>query len=113
MSMSNSVEGRYPFLDHNFVEYASKLPRSFKLALLRDKKILRDAMKTYLPEKIYNRSKVAYQSPETRPFIRLDKSYSILIDDYLNRKSLNNIGMFDHRKVNRLLTKIKNSRLPR
>jgi asparagine synthase (glutamine-hydrolysing) len=45
MSMSHSVEGRYPYLDLEFVKFAASLPQSIKLRSLRDKYILRNAFR--------------------------------------------------------------------
>ena len=37
MSMANSIEGRYPFLDHRVVEYFYNLPEEFKLNNFNEK----------------------------------------------------------------------------
>jgi asparagine synthase (glutamine-hydrolysing) len=41
MYMANSVEGRYPFLDHHVVEYGLSLPADLKLTDRTDKMVLR------------------------------------------------------------------------
>lgn len=41
MYMANSVEGRYPFLDHRVVEYGLSLPADLKLTEQTDKMVLR------------------------------------------------------------------------
>jgi asparagine synthase (glutamine-hydrolysing) len=43
MAMANSVEGRYPFLDHRVIEFASRLPAKLKLNGLNEKYILKKA----------------------------------------------------------------------
>ncbi|WP_281401108.1 asparagine synthase (glutamine-hydrolyzing) [sulfur-oxidizing endosymbiont of Gigantopelta aegis] len=53
-SMAHSVEARVPFLDHNLVEKSLSLPTEYKFKQGVSKRILRDAMKNYIPEKIYN-----------------------------------------------------------
>ncbi len=55
-SMAFSIESRVPFLDPDLVNFAFSLPDSFKLDKGITKKILRLALKDYLPEKIYNRT---------------------------------------------------------
>lgn len=63
-SMSSGVEIRSPFLDHRLVSYTFSLPWQSKLNNGVTKTILRDAMKPYLPSKIYNRkSKMGFQTP--------------------------------------------------
>ena len=66
VSMSNSVETRLPFLDHDLVEFVLKLPFDFKIKDGVRKSILRESLKSYLPTEIYNRKdKVGFSSPES------------------------------------------------
>lgn len=113
MAMSNSVEGRVPFLDHEFVAFASSLPRRFKLPGLKDKHILRKAMEGRLPPEICDRPKFAYQAPEVRAFFRPDKTKSPLIDKYLSPQAIRRVGLFDAGLVAQLLRKIEVSELGR
>ncbi len=113
MSMAHSVEGRYPFLDHQFVEFASRLPRRVKLAGMKDKFILRRAMSGRLPAEICHRPKIAYQAPEIRPFIRPDGMRSTLVDRYLCREAVETTGLFSFERVDRLVRKAEMSGLTR
>ena len=106
MSMAHSVEGRYPFLDHQFVEYVNSLPQSYKLAGLKDKSILRSAMTAHLPESIRQRPKTAYQAPEIAPFLHGDE-HSPMVDQYLSDSSITDRGIFDVAAKKRLMAKIK------
>lgn len=64
-SMAFSVESRLPFLDYRLVEFALSLPDNYKIHNGKTKYILREAMKTVLPEKIYNRTdKMGFVTPE-------------------------------------------------
>ncbi len=64
-SMAFSIESRVPFLDHNLIEYALSLPSSTKIYKGESKKILRQAMKPYLPEMIVDRQdKIGFATPE-------------------------------------------------
>jgi asparagine synthase (glutamine-hydrolysing) len=49
VAMAHGVEGRFPFLDHRLVEFASRIPPSLKLKGLTEKYILREATKDLLP----------------------------------------------------------------
>lgn len=109
MSMAHSVESRYPFLDHQFVTYVNGLSSKTKLASLRDKAILRNAMKGILPEDIRTRPKFAYQAPEIRPFIPVQGKRSRLIDQYLNSDAIQKAGLYDEDLVQALLSKAANS----
>ena len=50
MLMANSVEGRFPFLDHRLVELANSLPSSFKLRGLDEKLVLKRVAADLVPE---------------------------------------------------------------
>src|SRR5207237_7873841 len=63
MGMAASVESRVPFLDHKLVEFAARLPDSWKLSGWTTKRILREAMKGILPEAILNRPKMGFPVP--------------------------------------------------
>lgn len=66
-SMSNSVEIRMPFMDWRLVRYLFSLPYDAKVGNGFTKKILRDAMKSLLPEKIlYRKSKIGFNAPMTQ-----------------------------------------------
>lgn len=64
MAMANSVEGRAPFLDHEFVDYAFSLdPQQLLVNGLR-KAPLREAMRGLVPDEIlFRRSKDAFHAP--------------------------------------------------
>jgi asparagine synthase (glutamine-hydrolysing) len=49
MSMAHSLEMRSPFLDHQVVEFAARLPWRFKLKGWETKSLLRDLAARYLP----------------------------------------------------------------
>lgn len=69
IDMVNQVESRCPFLDHHLTEYVNNLPPSLKLKynheekFFREKYILREAVKPYVTDEIYNISKKAYMGP--------------------------------------------------
>jgi len=64
MSMSHGVEVRMPFLDWRLVTFAFSLPDESKAGGGYSKRILREAMRGILPEKIRTRTlKIGFQSP--------------------------------------------------
>jgi asparagine synthase (glutamine-hydrolysing) len=66
-SMASAVEGRYPFLDHVFVETALSMHPSTCYSRGWTKNTLRTAMKGTLPESIrLRRDKNGFEVPETR-----------------------------------------------
>jgi len=63
MSMAASIESRVPFLDHELVEFAARLPVKMKLRGLTTKHILRQAMRDRLPREILTRRKMGFPVP--------------------------------------------------
>src|SRR5207244_5279820 len=63
MLMGNSVEGRFPYLDHRVAELAARLPDRLRLRGLEEKYALRMAMSRYLPPEIRTRPKQPYRAP--------------------------------------------------
>lgn len=60
MSMYNSLEVRVPFCDHRIVEYLYSVPWKYKDHDGREKGLLREAMKDYLPQEVLHRKKSPY-----------------------------------------------------
>lgn len=62
-SMAYSVEVRSPFLDYRVIEYARTLPIDFRYQPGRRKKILRDILKEYIPEEVFDQPKKGFSIP--------------------------------------------------
>ncbi len=56
-SMSVGLESRAPFLDHDVVNFAMKIPLSYKMNHKKGKLILRSVLNHYIPETIHARNK--------------------------------------------------------
>ena len=78
--MAASIESRVPFLDHKLVEFSTALPDRMKLRGWTTKYVLREAMKTLLPETILNRPKMGFPVPLSRWF---RAEFSTLLDEYV------------------------------
>jgi len=63
LTMAHSIEARVPFLDHDVVEFATKLPPSYKLADATGKKILKTAAEPYLDHDMIYRQKQGFGAP--------------------------------------------------
>jgi len=86
-SMAYSVEIRSPFLDYRIIEFARKLPISYRYIKNRKKRILRDILKLYIPEQIFNHPKKGFSIPLGK-WIREELHDEFLInlsDDFLNK----------------------------
>lgn len=62
-AMSNSLETRVPFLDHNVVEFAWRLPLSQKIRDGESKWLLKQVMYQYLPKEMMERPKMGFYLP--------------------------------------------------
>lgn len=96
-TMSTSLEGREPLLDHRIIEYAAKLPISFKFDHGIKKRIYKDILYQYVPKDIMERPKKGFMMP-VDDWLRGDLKY--LLDEHLG-KSLNS-DYFNVEKVESL-----------
>ncbi len=62
-TMSSSLEARSPFLDHNVVEFALKIPNRYKIKDNETKWILKEILRKYLPNEAINKPKMGFSIP--------------------------------------------------
>lgn len=98
VSMAHSVEGRYAFLDHEMVEFASRIPERRMMPGLREKYLLKRIGQSILPEKILNRTKFPYRAPDIDSFLESEDGRQYL-SDATDPKLVKDIGIFDADKV--------------
>ena len=63
LDMAHGVEVRLPFLDHKLFEYVNSLPLSLLTAPRREKHLLREAMRPYISDSVYGRTKRPFMAP--------------------------------------------------
>jgi len=86
-SMAYSVEVRSPFLDYRIIEFARSLPVSYRFQKGIRKKILRDILKEYIPENVFNQPKKGFSVPLGK-WIREDLKEDVIKElhkDFLNK----------------------------
>ena len=103
VSAANSIEGRYPFLDHRLVGFAATIPPLYKIFGLKEKHVLKKAMKDILPDNITARVKQPYMAPDSNSFVQNDSPE--YVNDLLSKKRLEQSGLFNPGAVQRLHTK--------
>jgi asparagine synthase (glutamine-hydrolysing) len=69
-SMAHALECRSPFLDHNVVELAARMPIGMKLRGLQSKYLLKKTFADLLPAEIRRRGKMGFGVPIARWFRR-------------------------------------------
>ncbi len=109
VAMANSIEGRFPFLDHRVIEFASRLPPSLKINGLNEKYLLKQAMQDLLPASIAKRTKQPYRAPDSQSFFSDGKSCDY-VDDLLSEDRLRSAGYFDPLAVGKLFAKCRAGR---
>lgn len=108
MLSKNSVEGRFPFLDHRVIEFSNRIPPKLKMKSLNEKYLLKEAMKQYLPEEIIHRHKQPYRAPDMQAMT--GKYLSEELRNHLSMNELNKNNLFDGKKVSFLLKKADSGR---
>ena len=103
MAMANSIEGRYPFLDHRVIEFAATLPPHIRMNGLTEKYILKKAAKGKIPSRLINRAKQPYRAPISQAF--LGKTHHEYVHELLSENKIKEYGTFDAKKISRLVTK--------
>src|SRR5262249_29519084 len=100
MSMAHSLEVRVPFLDHELLEFAARIPPGYKLRGLERKYILKRAVADLLPADFFRRRKMGFSPPltvwfrnELRPFL----------EDVLSFTRIRDTGVFRADSVRRIL----------
>jgi asparagine synthase (glutamine-hydrolysing) len=63
MSMGVSLEGRVPFLDHKFVEFALGIPSSMRVQPGEPKRLLKKAVRGVIPDALIDRPKQGFGVP--------------------------------------------------
>jgi asparagine synthase (glutamine-hydrolysing) len=63
MSMATSIESRVPFLDHEFVEFSTRVPDHMKLRNGEGKYIVKKAIEGLVPHEIIYRTKMGFPTP--------------------------------------------------
>ena len=87
MALANSVEARYPFLDINLVEFATKIPAHLKLNELSEKYILKKVAQNLIPHEVINREKFGFHAPGSPYLLKqgIERVNDLLSDDTIKR----------------------------
>ncbi len=109
VAMASSIEGRVPYLDHRVIEFANRLPASFKIRGMTEKYILRRALSDLLPQEILQRTKQPYRAPDSQSFF-FDGQPLDYVAELMGADSIRAAGYFDPASVGRLVEKCRQGR---
>lgn len=96
-SMSNSLEGRNPLLDHRIVEFAAQLPDEFKYSKGVKKRILKDIVYKYVPKELLDKPKTGFSVPLS---CWLNENLKDMVNYYLSDEKVKEFDLFNHNFVN-------------
>jgi asparagine synthase (glutamine-hydrolysing) len=99
MTMAWGLEARVPFLDHELVELAGRIPPELKLAD-GGKGVLKRASRGVVPDEVIDRTKGYFPVPAIR---QLEGPYLQRVRDALLDPAARKRGLFDRRTVERML----------
>jgi asparagine synthase (glutamine-hydrolysing) len=98
MTMAWGLEARVPFLDHEFVELAGRIPPELKLAD-GGKGVLKRASRGIVPDEVIDRTKGYFPVPAIR---QLDGPYLERVRDALTDPAALRRGLFEPAEVERM-----------
>jgi len=97
---ANSLEGRVPLLDIEFVEFSFTIPPRYKIRNNQKKYLLRKAMKDILPEHTLKKRKWGFSYDITSIFGKNLKDYALSI---LSEKNIKKEGVFNYDYIKKIL----------
>jgi asparagine synthase (glutamine-hydrolysing) len=113
MLAAHSIEGRFPFLDHRVIEYASRIPPENKILGLDEKHVLKRAMRGRLPDRVRARAKRPYRAPIHRSFFGAPgapaSAGTQYVDELFSPAAIAAAGYFHPRAVSRLVEKTRSA----
>lgn len=109
MAMGNSIEGRFPFLDHKVIEFANRLPAHLKIRGLTEKYILKKSMSGLLPEAVWRRTKQPYRAPDSQSFFEGGKAVDY-VEALFSPAKLADAGYFEPTAAGKLFRKCQDGR---
>ena len=99
VNYANSIEGRYPFLDINLIEFTKTIAPDIKLKNLVEKYILKEMAKKHLPVEINKRQKFSWVAPSSSQLLKNNVEW---INDMLSSDQIKRQGYFNPQTIERL-----------
>jgi asparagine synthase (glutamine-hydrolysing) len=106
-TMSQSLEGRDPFLDHRIIEFAARLPNEYKYHNGTKKRILRDIVHQYIPQELMDRPKMGFAIPIAE---WMSNELKELVEEYISESNIKAQGLFNWEYILKLKTAFFNGK---
>jgi asparagine synthase (glutamine-hydrolysing) len=94
LTMAHSIEARVPFLDHDVVEFANRVPAAYKLKNGVGKSLLKKAAAPYLDDDLLHRRKQGFGAPMEAWF--REPGFGKRCLDAFDRSALKKQGFFNN-----------------
>lgn len=98
-TMTVSLEGREPFLDHRVVEWAAQLPNEYKYFQGSKKHIVKEIVHQYIPKEMMDRPKMGFAIPIANWMMNELRDY---LESFINEKNIREQGIFKWEYVEKL-----------
>ncbi len=106
-TMSVSIEGREPLLDHRIAEFMAQVPFKYKYKDGTSKYLLRKVLQRYLPNDLIDRPKMGFGIPMFEWF---SKDLRNLFDIYFDEDEIKRQGILNAKYIKKEHDKLKNNR---
>jgi asparagine synthase (glutamine-hydrolysing) len=100
-TMTASLEGREPYLDHRVIEWAARLPDDFKYHNGEKKYILKEIVHQYVPKELLDRPKMGFAIPIAN---WLATDLRELVESFINENTISSQGIFNWNEVDKIKT---------
>ena len=100
-TMSYSLEGREPMLDHRLIEFCAQLPAEYKIRNGVQKYILKEIVHKYIPKQMMERPKMGFGIPVGE---WLNNELKGHIEEHLSEKAINKYGVLNYQVVSKMLS---------
>lgn len=100
MTMQVSLEGRVPFLDHNMVEFAARVPSEMKIKGFKLRHIQKKAFENRFPDYVFQQKKKGFGAPVG---VWIRNELKDMAHDLLSETYLRNQGVFDPKTVSKAM----------
>ena len=105
MIIAHSIEGRFPYLDRELIDFVQTLPTSYKLKGLTGRYIQKKALEGVLPHQILKRQNYGLEMPHSLWFF---DGLKPLTDKYLNFDYLEKFDFLDSKSIMNIFNLHKN-----
>jgi asparagine synthase (glutamine-hydrolysing) len=107
-TMSVSIEGREPLLDHRIAEFMAQVPFKYKYKNGDSKYLLRKVLERYIPKKMIDRPKMGFGIPMFEWF---GGDLRVLFDEYFKQDNIEKHGLLNFKYIEEEYDKLKNDKV--